>query len=378
MAQDQEPRNPGRGNDMAQADEPSILENPLKFKEMLGMGEDTYKTLRVRKKLSTVLGAAGAGSAGALVASSSAVATSFFPASGFLAALGLGAAAATPIGWVAGAGALAGGTYLGAKKLVGKFGGKFEDEMMSKTPKDLDTSGAISSEDGFARIMLMLMLPLSLESAKTWDDQITASAGEVISDYYAGEWGYSKAPVDAVMKKVESLGNVSYAALAAFTESLVEFSKTNKDRNRDIVVVKSFEHLKEWGYSKASVDEVLKGLGNEAHAYLAAFANSLVKFCNTNEDCNRDAIAKSFHEHLEEWGYSKASVDAVMKKVESLGAVSYAYLANSLVKFCDTNENCNRDAIAKSFHEHLENLIEKEEDPWRRKGKMTVLGQCLG
>ena len=370
MAQDQEPRNPGRGNDMAPGE---ILENPLKFKEMLGMGEDTYKTLRVRKKLSTVLGAAGAGSAGALVASSSAVATSFFPASGFLAALGLGAAAATPIGWVAGAGALAGGTYLGAKKLVGKFGGKIEDEMMSKVPKRLNTP-----DDELACIMLMLMLPLSLESAKTWDDQITASAGEVISNYYAGKWGYSKSPVDAVMKKMESLGNVSYAALAAFTESLVEFSKTNKDRNRDIVVVKSFEHLKEWGYSKASVDEVLKGLGNEAHAYLAAFANSLVKFCNTNEDCNRDAIAKSFHEHLEEWGYSKASVDAVMKKVESLGAVSYAYLANSLVKFCDTNEDCNRDAIAKSFRKHLNDIIQKEEDPWRRKGKMTVLGQCLG
>ena len=81
-------------------------------------------TFKARKNLSTAVGVACAAGVGVAVASSSVVAITSFPASGILAALGLGAAAATPIGWVAGAGALAGGAYLGVKKLLER---KFSD-----------------------------------------------------------------------------------------------------------------------------------------------------------------------------------------------------------------------------------------------------------
>lgn len=220
-------------------EEITILADKWRFKEKLGIGEDAYKFLRVRKNLSTFLGAAGAGSSGALVASSSVVATTFFAKSGILATLGLGAAAATPIGWVVGAGALAGGAYLGAKMFLGKIGDKIDDRMMIKIPRHINTPLDVIADE-----VLGLILPLSLRVAKADDDYITASEGEAISGYYAKEWGYTRAFVEeAIKREEESLGNKPYAELA---ESLVGYCNKNKDCNRDAIVEFLLKHLKKF------------------------------------------------------------------------------------------------------------------------------------
>ena len=85
----------------------SVVAIPERFKAKLGIGEDAYASLRLRKNLGTVFkgtDAAGAAATGVGVASSSVVASTFFSAPGLLGALGIGAAV-TPIGRVIAAGA---------------------------------------------------------------------------------------------------------------------------------------------------------------------------------------------------------------------------------------------------------------------------------
>lgn len=193
-------------------------------KEKLGMGKNTYTIQKVWNKLSPVPGTIVAASAGSLVAASPYVATTFFPSSGILATVGLGAAAATPIGWVVGAGVLTGGAYLGAKKLFEKFG----DKAQGKLPPEL---------------LLGLMLPLSLRFAKTGDDQITEELKGKVAHYYTKEWGCSRSLVEEAMKRVgENLDNKPPGDLA---ESLVGFCNKNENCNRDAIVKSFRKHLVE-------------------------------------------------------------------------------------------------------------------------------------
>ena len=105
---------------MSQYDEhEEIIADDLRFKSKLGIGEEEYNYLKRKKNLAEFVGAIGVGGATGGIASSATVATTFFPASGVLATLGFGAAATTPIGWVIGAGVLAGGAYLGARQTPG-------------------------------------------------------------------------------------------------------------------------------------------------------------------------------------------------------------------------------------------------------------------
>lgn len=240
---------------MAQYDEPEkIISDSWRFKEKLGIGEEAYRVLKRRKNLTTVVRTVGASTGGMLVASSSTVATTLFPASGFLATLGLGAAATTPIGWVIGAGALAGGVYLGAKKL---FSSEKDNKRMIRIPRYITTP-----LDLIANELLGLMLPLSLKIAKADDNQIAESESEVIVDYYAGEWGYSRVFVDRAIKTTENLmSNKSYKELS---KSLAEYCDKNPDCNRKAIVQFLLTHLDEFiETEKSSVHRERKFLALE-------------------------------------------------------------------------------------------------------------------
>lgn len=222
---------------MTQYNEPEeIVADSWRFKEKLGIGEEAYRFLKIRKNLATVVGAAGASAGGALVVSSSTVATTFFPASGFLATLGLGAAATTPIGWVIGAGVLAGGAYFGAKKFLSS---EKDDRRMIRIPRYITTP-----LDLIANELLGLMLPLGLKIAKADDNEITKLERNSISDYYAEEWGYSRVFVDRAIKTTENLmANKSYRELS---KSLVEYCDQNPDCNQKAIVQFLITHLDEF------------------------------------------------------------------------------------------------------------------------------------
>ena len=219
---------------MTQYDEPEeIIADDLRFKSRLGIGEEEYNYLKRKKNLADFVGAIGVGGAAVGVASSATVATTFFPASGFLATLGFGAAAATPVGWVIGAGVLVGGVYLGARKRLGA--GK--DEKYTHVPKHINTPLDLIADE-----LLGFMLPLSLRIAIS-DGQITKSERDEIVAHYAKDWGYSRAFVATAIKETESnIGSMSYESLS---ESLSEYCDENQDCNQKAIVAFLLEHLEE-------------------------------------------------------------------------------------------------------------------------------------
>ncbi|MCY4389199.1 MAG: hypothetical protein OXC18_19055 [Desulfurellaceae bacterium] len=219
---------------MSQYDElEEIIAHDLIFKSRLGIGEKDYNYLK-KKNLLDFVGTIGTGGVAAGGVASSTVATTFFPASGFLATLGFGAAATTPIGWVIGAGVLAGGVYLGARKRL--EAGRNENEkvvipVFINTPLDL-----------IANELLGFMLPLSLRIAIS-DGRIIQSEIDAIAEHYAKDWGYARAFVDRAIKETKSnIGSRSYESLS---EALSEYCDKNQDCNRKAIVAFLLKHLEE-------------------------------------------------------------------------------------------------------------------------------------
>ena len=220
------------------ADENELIVNePLRFKAKLGIGERAYKLLRAREQLRTFSEALGVGGAGAYIAGSTVVAGTFFAKKGMIAsalsAVGLGAAVATPIGWVLAAGVVSGVAYMGVSRL-------FElsrDDHLVIVPKYINTP-----MDVIALALIELMLPVSLKIANA--SGAISDAGRVaILEFYSQEWGYSKAFIARLIEEYErDLDKVSFASLA---QSLNEYCAANEDCERNIIVDDLILHLRE-------------------------------------------------------------------------------------------------------------------------------------
>ena len=195
----------------------SPLSHPLYFKKELHIGEDAYRSLRIRKILMRFAGAAGIGSA---VAGSGAVATTFFPATGIMAALGLGAAV-TPVGVIVLAGVLSGVAWTAIAKRFDDFGTCRVDEI----PKFINTP-----LDLLAVSIFDLLSPMFVKLASV-DGDFDELERNTIVNYFVEDWGY-----DEKFVKV-GIGMASESALT-FSEvigSFVEFIRSNPDCNAKVV-----------------------------------------------------------------------------------------------------------------------------------------------
>ena len=91
----------------------SIIDEPLKFKAKLSIGEEAYASLRLKNHLLEVWDVAGIAGTAATIAKSSFIASRFFAPSGFLAVIGIGSSATTPVGWVIAASVVTSGAWFG-------------------------------------------------------------------------------------------------------------------------------------------------------------------------------------------------------------------------------------------------------------------------
>lgn len=98
-----------------------VVAEPLKFKAKLAIGEDAFASLQTARPVGDLWQVGTAATAGGLVASSSAVAGTFF-GGGWLATLGIGAAV-TPVGWVVGAAVASGAACYGVQRLFRSYEG---------------------------------------------------------------------------------------------------------------------------------------------------------------------------------------------------------------------------------------------------------------
>lgn len=195
-----------------------VVDDPLRFKLRLGIGEDAYAALRLKKNLQELWDTGGMAATGATVAMSPVVATTFFAPTGFLALIGIGTAV-TPIGWVAAAAMGSAGAYYGVTRLYGRFAGSRVDII----PKFINTP-----LDLLAATLIDLVGALAVRIAQI-DGVIDDKEIGTISEYFITEWGYDPTYVrKAIAVLVDNAGLVGVKEIAV---ELAAFHHGNPDCN---------------------------------------------------------------------------------------------------------------------------------------------------
>jgi hypothetical protein len=197
----------------------TVVEDSLRFKLKLGIGENAYSSLRITKKLLNLWDGAGVAAAGAGLAASSTVAGTFFGTTGFWASIGLGGAAVTPVGWVIAAGATAGGAYYGVTRLFQNFAG---DRVLT-IPSFINTPVDILGVNLFD-----LMVPLALRIAQM-DGEVCVRERDVIQDYFVREWGYSVLYCEKALALIER--NTNDQSIEDIVNAIANFKLANPDCN---------------------------------------------------------------------------------------------------------------------------------------------------
>jgi hypothetical protein len=195
-----------------------IVSEPLNFKAKLAIGEDAYAELKLKNAAIQAWDVAGVATTAAVVAKSSAVATTFFAPSGFLALLGIGAAV-TPVGWVIAASVITGGTWMGITRYLKKS----SDNRVTVIPKFINTP-----LDVLALSLFDLLATLALKVSKT-EPNIDTAKKTMIHDYFVKQWGFDPEFVSEGMKY--TLSTLDEFSVDELAQSLAEFASRNRDCN---------------------------------------------------------------------------------------------------------------------------------------------------
>lgn len=205
-----------------------VVEDELRFKAKLGIGEDAYASTRFRKTVFEAWDIAGAAATGAQLASSAFVAKNLFATQGLLATIGIGTAV-TPIGWVIVASVVSGGAWLGITRYLKDDGSKTTViPNFINTPLDVLGLGLFD-----------LMAPLAMRVAAV-DGQVHESELQTINHYFVRRWGYSEQFVKSGLEFInQKLGDYDIKTTAA---TLGAFARDNPDCKANVMLadIKSF------------------------------------------------------------------------------------------------------------------------------------------
>lgn len=220
-----------------------VVAEPLRLKVKLAIGEDAYAALRIRRTVQELWDVGGVAATGGAVAASPAVAATFFAGSGWLSAIGLGAAATTPVGWIIGAALLSGGAYYGVIRLFRSYAASRVQVIPAFLSTPMDVLGAS---------LFDLIGPLGLKIAAfggTLDD----TERDCLSRYFVEEWGLDPAYVARALPVIEQ--NSADHSLKSLTIDLARFCRSNPDCNYAAMQTDLLAFLREIALADGHLDE---------------------------------------------------------------------------------------------------------------------------
>ena len=240
----------------------SPLLHPLYFKKELHIGEDAYGTLKVKKKVLMGVRFASAAGIGGVAASSGAVATTFFPATGIMAALGLGAAV-TPVGWIIATAVLSGVAWTVIAKKFDDLGSRRVDEIPTfiNTPLDLL---AVSIFD--------LLSPMFVKLASV-DGEFDELERNIIAEYFVEYWGYD----EKFVKVGIDMASESALTFSEVISNFIEFIRSNPDCNAKVVSQNIMAFLQEIAEASNGVVDCEERALLEAESAFAELQKSRVR-----------------------------------------------------------------------------------------------------
>ena len=220
-----------------------VVSDGNKFKIRLGIGEDAYQTLKLAKGLQTIWDVKGAAGAGAAAAASPMVATTFFGGGGLLSTLGIGAAAATPVGWVIAAAVASGGAYYGVMSLAGRYTSSRVETIPKFINSPIDLLGAT---------LFDMIGGLGLKVAILSND-IEDAEREALVDYFVEVWGLDEEYIRKSIPIIEE--QVRERNLKDMVKALAEFQIDNPDCNPAAMKKDILELLSEIALADGEIDE---------------------------------------------------------------------------------------------------------------------------
>jgi uncharacterized tellurite resistance protein B-like protein len=218
----------------------SVIADDLKFKAYLGIGENAYASLKVKNAVTEIWDTLGAASAGATIAGSSTIATTFFAHNAVFAALGL---ASTPVGWIIAAGALSGGAWLG----ITRHFNKLNKERITVIPQFINTP-----IDIFGLALFELLAPLALKMAHV-DGDLDDNEINLIKNYFIKKWGYDSNFVEGGILYLNE--NLERYTIKETATSLAEYKKQNPDCEYDSMSKEIIGFLRDIIEADGRIDE---------------------------------------------------------------------------------------------------------------------------
>jgi len=223
-----------------------VVAIPERFKLRLGIGEDAYASLRIKKTLQEFWDVGGMAATGAGVAASSTVASTFFASTatgGVMGWLGLGAAAATPVGWVVAAAVASGGAYWGLTRAIGSFSGS----RVQVIPKFLNTP-----MDLLAASLFDLVGTLAARISAI-DGQIDEIEQAVIIEHFVTDWGLDRAYVSQALPMLYE--TIDQARVKDLARALASFQLENPDCNPAAMRAELMQFLRDVANADQRLDE---------------------------------------------------------------------------------------------------------------------------
>lgn len=202
------------------ADVERVVADSLRFKLRLGIGEDAFASLRLGRTIQELIGVGGGAAAGAGAAASTTVAGSLF-GGGWLSTLGIGAATATPAGWIIGAAVASGGACYGVMRLCRSYAQSRVQVVPTFINTPIDLLGA-SLFDLIGALALKLA-----EDGGGVDD----TERNCLKDYFIEEWGLDPRYVERALPVIEE--NSAGQSLDDLALALAHFQRENPDCNLD-------------------------------------------------------------------------------------------------------------------------------------------------